>query len=61
MRGSLRKVSDCIYVDEAGKTYFSVEDFIRINKLLDCQALRLAVVAEVLEMLPEILILEHWH
>ena len=61
MRGSLRKVSDCIYVDEAGKTYFSVEDFIRINKLLDCQALRLAVVEEVLEIWPEILILEHWH
>jgi hypothetical protein len=61
MRGSLRKVSDCIYVDEAGKTYFSVEDFIRMNKLLDCRELRLAIVEEVLEMWPEILILEHWH
>ena len=61
MRGPLRKVGDCFYVDEAENTYFSVDDFIRVNKLLDCQALRLAVVEEVMELWPEILILEHWH
>ncbi len=61
MCGSLRKVGDCIYLDEAENTYFSVDDFIRVNKLLDCRALRLAVVEEVLELWPGILILEHWH
>lgn len=57
----LEKVGDCFYVDDAGNTYFSVVDFIRENQLPDSRELRLAVIEELKEIYPGILIVEEWN
>jgi hypothetical protein len=57
----LEKVGTCFYVDEAGNTYFCVEDFVRENQLPDSPELRLAVIEELREILPGILILADWN
>lgn len=57
MPGDLPNMKGCIHFDERGPI-FSVSDFIRIAGLPDDERLRLVIIAEVLEIIPGIRILE---
>jgi hypothetical protein len=56
-KNRLTKVDDCFYLDESGRIYFCVSDFLKANDLPNHWSLRLIVVDEVLEIFPEVLIL----
>lgn len=57
MPGDLPNMQGCIHFDEKG-AIFSVSDFIRISGLPDDERLRLVIIAEVMEIIPGIRILE---
>jgi hypothetical protein len=59
-RSSFTKASDYFYTDAAGNVYFSVDEFIQMNELPDTPELRAIVIDYMQEILPGILILEHW-
>lgn len=46
---------------EGDATFFSVADFLRVNGLPDDPQLRSVVVEEVLDMFPNVLIVEEWN
>jgi len=60
MDSAFQKV-DCIWIDEDGNIYFCLTDFIRMNKLPDSQGLRMVIIEELREMIPDMLIIEDWN
>jgi hypothetical protein len=54
----LKKVDDCFYLDESGRIYFSVSNFLHENDLPNNPVLRAAVIEELLDLLPEVQILD---
>ncbi len=58
MDHGLKRVTSCMYVDDAGNQYFCVEEFLRDNRLPDTPQIRKVVAEEFREIYPGILILE---
>jgi hypothetical protein len=52
------KIDECFRCDEYGTIYFCVGAFLRLNKLPDDPRLKLVVIEELLEIFPEVQILE---
>jgi hypothetical protein len=52
------KVDECFCCDEYGTIYFCVGAFLRLNKLPDDPRLRLVVIEELLDVFPEVQILD---
>ena len=57
---SFTKVTECLYVDGAGKVYFLFGDFLKTNRLPDTGALREVIMQDIQDIMPGILILERW-
>jgi hypothetical protein len=58
MTTRLKKVDDCFYLDESGQIYFSVSNFLHVNDLPNHPAFRIVVIEELLDVLPEVRILD---
>jgi hypothetical protein len=54
----LTKVDDCFYLDGSGNVCFSVSAFLRANELPDEPRLKLVVIEELLNMFPNIRVLD---
>lgn len=54
----LKKVDDCFYLDESGQIYFSVSNFLHVNDLPNNPLLRIVVIEELLDIFPEVQILD---
>ncbi len=54
----LTRVTECMYVDDEGKPYFCVEDFLHENQLPDTPEGRQVVIKEFKETEPGMLIVE---
>jgi hypothetical protein len=52
------KVDECFCCDEYGTIYFCVGAFLRLNKLPDDPRLKLVVIEELLDVFPEVQILD---
>jgi len=59
-RSSFTKVTEYFYIDDSGKVYFSVEEFLRVNGFPDNRQLRRVVIEDIGNLMPGILILEQW-
>lgn len=55
---SLEQADSCFHFDGSGKPVFSVSEFIRLNGLPDDPRLRKVIIEELLEVLPDVRILE---
>lgn len=57
-RSAFTKVTEYFYIDDSGKVYFSVEEFLRVNDFPDTPKLRYVVIQDIRSLMPGILILE---
>jgi hypothetical protein len=54
----IRELDDCFYSDGLGNVYFCVSNFLRANDLPNDPDLRIAVIEELLDMFPDVRVLD---